>query len=182
MSNAPVVAWLQGVVAAHRIPVRGARNRREQAILIRSARCGIHHWHSHEERTMSCESARVDTNETGGSSSPPTSPSRTWAIESACGETVLAQQLVAARETVLDVPPTLSAGPAARQHLHRQDGRARRTGRGHRRATSHPTAPGRSGGSRRGTRPQSVNATPGGPDPTQLRVWRPDVRTRRVST
>ncbi|HET6919038.1 MAG TPA: hypothetical protein VFI46_06180 [Jiangellaceae bacterium] len=48
---------------------------------------------------------------------------RTWAIESASGlGALLAQQLVAVGETVLDVPPTLSArGSAARFRLHRQD-------------------------------------------------------------
>jgi transposase len=48
---------------------------------------------------------------------------RTWAIESACGlGALLAQQLVAAAERVVDVPPTLSARVrVARFGLHRQD-------------------------------------------------------------
>ncbi len=53
---------------------------------------------------------------------------RCWAIEGATGTGVLlAQQLVAAGETVLDVPPTLfSSGSPARQCTRRQDRRPRR--------------------------------------------------------
>ena len=54
---------------------------------------------------------------------------RCWAIEGATGTgALLAQQLVAAGETVLDVPPdTVGTGAAARQRTERQDRRARRS-------------------------------------------------------
>jgi transposase len=112
-----------------------ARNRREQSTLIRSARRGINHWLSHEEGFVfiigidphkgshtaavldHCETVigelRVSADrrqrdrllEFAASFTP-----RTWAIESASGlGALLAQQLVAAGETVFDVPPTLSA-------------------------------------------------------------------------
>jgi transposase len=112
-----------------------ARNRREQSTLIRSARRGINHWLSHEEGFVfiigidphkgshtaavldHCETVigelRVSADrrqrdrllEFAASFTP-----RTWAIEAASGlGALLAQQLVAAGETVLNVPPTLSA-------------------------------------------------------------------------
>jgi transposase len=112
-----------------------ARNRREQSTLIRSARRGSNHWLSHEEGFVfiigidphkgshtaavldHCETVigelRVSADrrqrdrllEFAASFTP-----RTWAIESAAGlGALLAQQLVGAGETVLDVPPTLSA-------------------------------------------------------------------------
>jgi transposase len=112
-----------------------ARNRREQSTLIRSGRRGINHWLSHEEGFVfiigidshkgshtaavldHCETVigelRVSADrrqrdrlvEFAAGFTP-----RTWAIESASGlGALLAQQLVAAGETVFDVPPTLSA-------------------------------------------------------------------------
>jgi hypothetical protein len=112
-----------------------ARNRREQSTLIRSARRGSNHWLSHEEGFVfiigidphkgshtaavldHCETVigelRVSADrrqrdrllEFAACFTP-----RTWAIESASGlGALLAQQLVAAGETVLDVPATLSA-------------------------------------------------------------------------
>jgi hypothetical protein len=112
-----------------------ARNRREQSTLIRSARRGITHWLSHEEgfvfiigidphkgshtaavldrsecvigelRVVADRRQRERLLEFAADFTP-----RTWAIESASGlGALLAQQLVAVGETVLDVPPTLSA-------------------------------------------------------------------------
>jgi Transposase len=112
-----------------------ARNRREQSTLIRSARRGIHQRLSHEEgfvfiigidphkgshtaavldrsetvidelRVMADRCPRERLLEFAADFKP-----RTWAIEAASGlGALLAQQLVAAGETVVDVPPTLSA-------------------------------------------------------------------------
>jgi transposase len=74
---------------------------------------------------------------------------RTWAIEAASGlGALLAQQLVAAGESVVDVPPTLSArvrlldaGRTDKTDPH--DARAAAV------VASHPARPGRSGGSHR---------------------------------
>jgi hypothetical protein len=86
---------------------------------------------------------------------------RTWAIESASGlGALLAQELVAAGETVLDLPPTLSArvrlldaGCTDKTDPH--DARAD----GDRGAPPHPAAAGQRGGSHRGA------AAAGGPAP-----------------
>jgi transposase len=112
-----------------------ARNRREQSTLIRSARRGITRWSSHEEGFVfvigidphkgSHTAAVLDRSESAigelcvvadrrqrerllGLAAEFTP--RMWAIESASRlGALLAQQLVAVGEPVVDVPPTLSA-------------------------------------------------------------------------
>jgi Transposase len=114
-----------------------ARNRREQSTLIRSARRGNHHWLSHEEgfvfiigidpHKASHTAAVLDRTETVIGELRVTADRRQrerllrfaadftprmWAIESASGlGALLAQQLVAAGETVLDVPAAAVGGP-----------------------------------------------------------------------
>ena len=73
-------------------------------------------------------------------------PQRTWAIEGAGGlGHLLAQQLLAVGERVLDVPPKLGAGPAARHRQCEQERPERCPVGGHRRAAVGrcPGGPGR---------------------------------------